>query len=304
MNLAQLQNFVRIIEARSLSRAAAIIGIVQPALSRQVKALEREFGVQLLIRHGTGVAPTPAGEALASAIRRILVDLQSAREAVHAIEHEPAGLVTVGAPSSLAAAFFPPLFEALHAKYPRVRLRLIDELSTTLLQRTMRGEIDLAVLHKDRSLERLRAAPFLQEALGVIGSPAALAAVGKVTIETLRKLPILAPTGPNRSRMAMEAIIGDLDTQLVAEVECLPALLRIVAGGHGFAILTYSAAQLGIQRGELAFQPLNVPRLKREMVLVRAAEGPPTAAVAVVERELRRVAAEMASTMQWQVLAA
>lgn len=299
MNIAHLQNFVRIVEAGSLSRAADIIGIVQPALSRQVRSLEREFGVELLTRHGAGVSPTPAGEALAAAIRRLLGDLQSAREIVHAIEHEPAGLVTVGAPSSLAEAFFPPLFARLRARHPRIRLRLLDELSSPLLQRTMRGEIDIAILHRDRSLERLKGVDFLEEPLGLVGEPAALGALESVSPQALQALPILAPTAPNRSRIAVESMIGSLESQLVAEVECLPALLSILARGEGFAILSYSAAARAIARGELGFRPIEGPAIVRRMVLVRAGENRPTAAAAAVERELRGLAVDMASEMHW-----
>ena len=65
VDIRQLQNFQRIVELQSLSKAAAVVRIAQPALSRQVKALEDELGVELLTRHGWGVAPTPAGRILA-----------------------------------------------------------------------------------------------------------------------------------------------------------------------------------------------------------------------------------------------
>jgi LysR family transcriptional regulator, nitrogen assimilation regulatory protein len=301
MNLAHVANFVRIAEAQSLSKAASMIRIAQPALSRQVRALEGELGAALLVRHAWGVSLTPAGESLLASARRILADVQQARDAVQALEQEPAGAVTVGAPSSLAATLFPPLLASVREKHPRVRLRLIDELSAALHQRSLRGEVDLAILHNDRTLGPLAAAPLLRERLGLIGAAAQMKALGPLTRETLAGLPLVAPTAPNRSRRALEAILGDLSAQLVAEVDCLPALLQMVAGGQGFCILSYSSVEALIARGELAYRNLPPPGPSRDMVLVRPLDRLPTTATHAVERELRRLTDELAGRMRWRV---
>ncbi|MFC3077437.1 LysR family transcriptional regulator [Phenylobacterium terrae] len=301
MNLAHLSNFVRIAEAQSLSKAASIIRIAQPALSRQVKTLEAELGAPLLVRHAWGVTLTPAGQSLLESARRILRDVQQAQEAIEALENEPVGAVTLGAPSSLATALYPRLLPRIRQKHPKVRLRLIDALSGGLHQRTLAGEIDLAILHNDRSLGPLAAAPLLEEPLGLIGSAAAIDALPPLDAQLLASLPLIAPTGSNRSRKTLEAIVGDPAGQLVAEVDCLPAMLQMVAAGMGFCILPYSSIEADAARGVLAFRSLPAPTPARDMVLVHALDRPPTLAAHAVEAELRRLVAELAPRMRWAV---
>ena len=78
MDLQNLQNFLIILDQKSISNAASIIRIAQPALSRQLRALERSVGAPLLIRQRWGVSPTPAGEVLAEQPRERLICLGGA----------------------------------------------------------------------------------------------------------------------------------------------------------------------------------------------------------------------------------
>ena len=91
MELRHLQNFLTILEQQSISNAASLIRIAQPALSRQLQALEREVGAALVVRHGWGVSPTPQGEVLAEHARQMLHHAQMALDAVSAMSSSPAG---------------------------------------------------------------------------------------------------------------------------------------------------------------------------------------------------------------------
>ena len=84
MHLRYLRYFVAVGETRNLSRAAAQLHVAQPALSRQIRDLERELGVELLERHPKGVTPTPAGEALIHGAPRILANTAIALERAEA----------------------------------------------------------------------------------------------------------------------------------------------------------------------------------------------------------------------------
>src|SRR5256886_2371888 len=84
VHLRYLRYFVAVGETRNLSRAAAQLHVAQPALSRQIRDLERELGVELLERHPKGVTPTPAGEALIHGAPRILANTAIALERAEA----------------------------------------------------------------------------------------------------------------------------------------------------------------------------------------------------------------------------
>src|SRR5256886_934407 len=103
VHLRYLRYFVAVGETRNLSRAAAQLHVAQPALSRQIRALERELGVELLERHPKGVTPTPAGEALIHGAPRILANTAIALERAEATAAGRRGRVVLGALRALFA---------------------------------------------------------------------------------------------------------------------------------------------------------------------------------------------------------
>jgi LysR family nitrogen assimilation transcriptional regulator len=299
MNLTQMRYFVRVCEAQSLSKAAAIIRIAQPALSRQVKALEQELGAQLLVRQPWGVAPTPAGEVLLDQARKVLKQVEVAREAVRATESEPSGPIAVGAPSSIATILFPPLLAALRRRHPRLRPMLIDEISGALHQRTLRGEVDIAILHADRMTGVFSQSPLLVESVGLAASPALAAKVEAPTPDEIATLPLLVSTALNRSRLTLEALLKGKALNLVAEVDCMPALLQMLADGAGFALLPFSAVHSWVERGALAYVDLGYPDLRRELEIVRAIDRPPSPSAKAVEALIRELVSGMQAKMRW-----
>src|SRR3954447_4058261 len=99
MDIRQLKYFLRVAEMESLSRAASVLRVAQPALSRQIKSLEEELAVLLLRRHGWGVTPTPAGQVLMIHARQVLKEVEAARDAVLACQAEPTGKLSFGVPT-------------------------------------------------------------------------------------------------------------------------------------------------------------------------------------------------------------
>lgn len=118
MDLRQIRYFTRVAHLRSFSKAAEQLEVAQPALSRQVQALEEELDVQLLLRTTRGVEPTDAGLVFLERGEKILISIEEMREAVvRAFEH-PAGELTLGLPPSLCASFAPSCSKTLARKFP------------------------------------------------------------------------------------------------------------------------------------------------------------------------------------------
>src|SRR6202035_4530916 len=100
MNLKQLEYFVQVAELGSFSKAAVVLDIAQPALSRQVRSLETELHQQLFLRNGRGVGRTDAGNRLVDRGSPVLHLFRHAREDPGASRDEPVGRVTIGLPPS------------------------------------------------------------------------------------------------------------------------------------------------------------------------------------------------------------
>src|SRR2546430_12646434 len=127
VHLRYLRYVVAVGETRNLSRAAAQLHVAQPALSRQIRDLERELGVEFLERHPKGVTPTPAGEALIHGAPRILANTVIALERAEATAAGRRGRVVIGALRAFFALGLPSAVqEELRRDHPEIALVLQD----------------------------------------------------------------------------------------------------------------------------------------------------------------------------------
>lgn len=143
MELRHLRAFVAAAEERNISRAAQRVHLTQPALSRQIKALEDELGVTLLERGANSIALTAAGEIMLVEARDVLARARQARERVQGVSGEPR--LRIGYAPSLAAGLLPIALEAFNQKHPRVRVELLDLSTLDMLEGLAQGELDLAL---------------------------------------------------------------------------------------------------------------------------------------------------------------
>jgi LysR family nitrogen assimilation transcriptional regulator len=301
MTLVQLANFIRIVELQSVSKAAAIVRIAQPALSRQIRALEQELGAPLLRRHGWGVTPTAAGEALLEHARRVLAVAEAARDAVHSLAAEPTGRVQVGLPNSIAAPLLPALGASLRERYPQLRPHFVDAPSDLLHRRVLSGKLDLAVLYKDRAVAPVVASPLLQEQLMLIGPPGATVDTSLKAGELLSTLPLVLPGRPNRHRLLVEQVAGEGPLDIAIEIDSLPGIIAVVHEGQGFTVGCYSSVATEVERGWLTVFPLR-PQIIRTLMLARLDVRAPSAAVAAVAREMCQMIVSLAPAMRWKPL--
>lgn len=145
MKLNQLRNVTAIAQHGSLRAAARQLGLAQPALTRSVQELEHELGSPLFERHARGVALTPLGSAFVRRARAILSDVQRAREEVEQLNGSTAGSVHAGLSAASHMAMLPKALPRFRARYPNVRLRLIEGVFPTLEAGLIDGSVDLYI---------------------------------------------------------------------------------------------------------------------------------------------------------------
>ncbi len=143
-----LRRFAHLLAAArhgSLTRAAAELGVSQPALSKSLRGLEQALGVALLVRTSSGVVPTEAGEALVARGRQIDAQLRAALADVERAKASAAGEVVMGCGPSEATRLLPRALEALRRAHPRVRVTVLYGLNEALMPMVKEGEIELAL---------------------------------------------------------------------------------------------------------------------------------------------------------------
>ncbi|MEU1982960.1 LysR family transcriptional regulator [Nocardia sp. NPDC019395] len=148
VELRHLRYFVAVVEERSISRAADRLMMSQPALTRQIKELERECGIDLLDRVPRGVEPTPAGAALYQHAARLL-GLAAATRDVARSASAARELISIGLPPGLPADWLAGLIRAFHNETPDIRIDFSDANSSAQLRSVQEGRLDIGIVHQN-----------------------------------------------------------------------------------------------------------------------------------------------------------
>src|SRR5207248_2659319 len=213
VHLRYLRYFVAVGETRNLSRAAAQLHVAQPALSRQIRDLERELGVELLERHPKGVTPTPAGEALIHGAPRILANTAIALERAEATAAGRQGRVVIGALRAFFALGLPSAVqEELRRDHPEIALVLQDLDQPELFEQLHAGDIDLGLGAAPAPHgAAIIVAPLWEETAdhALVPTAHALARHGGVTVSGLGDLPLVLPKH-GYSETVFERVLGAL----------------------------------------------------------------------------------------------
>ena len=172
MNLTQLTYFIRVAEMGSFSKAAIVLDVAQPALSRQVRLLETDLRTTLLQRTGRGVVLTDAGKRLFEHSVGILQLVALAREDLEATRAEATGRIVVGLPPSMGRLLTLPLVEEFSRVLPRARLAIVEGLSTHIVEWISTGRVDLGLVHNPEANPAIETTPVLDEPLWLVSAAA------------------------------------------------------------------------------------------------------------------------------------
>ncbi|GEL18508.1 LysR family transcriptional regulator [Pseudonocardia asaccharolytica] len=243
MTLQQLAYFVAVANVRSFTRAAEQVGVAQPTLSRQLKALEDDLGAPLINRGRGELGLTPAGEAVLPLARRMLADAESARTAVAELIGLRSGRVRVGATPSLCIGVVADVLRIFHEQHPDVHLELAENGSQPLVRALVRGELDVAVLVVPREgLDpTLDITPLLRERLSVAsprsGRPPSSRGSMSVT-ELSRRSLVMFRRGYDLREVTLQAYAdAGVEPKFAVEGGEMDAVLRMVEAGTGVAVV-------------------------------------------------------------------
>jgi LysR family nitrogen assimilation transcriptional regulator len=298
MNLKQLEYFVQVAELGSFSKAALVLGIAQPALSRQVRALETDLRETLLLRNGRGVTLTEAGKRLFEHSVGILQQVAQARADMGASRDEAVGRVTVGLPPSIGRQLTLPLVDSFRSQLPRARLVIVEGLSTHIAEWITTGRVDLGLLHNPEALPNLEITPILDEALCLVqpaGAPNGRPAGEPLPLAELPDFDLIVPERSHAIRRLLDtqAALAGLRLNIAWEVSSIPAIIDLVAAGYGHAVLTASAVAASARADELAVRPLTRPALISVLCLAASVHKRPTPltrrTTALLEELVRRM---------------
>lgn len=273
MNLTQLETFVHVAEHGSFSKAALVLGLAQPSLSRQVRALEIELREPLLLRHGRGVHLTETGRRLLDHCHGILHLLTQAKDDLATRRDEPVGDIAIAMTPSLARLHTLPLIRAFRKAMPKARVAIIEGFSAHITEWLVSGRVDLGLVYNPEPLPSLDIRPLRDGRLCLV-SLASDAPRGPVALRQLPKYPLVMPQRGHTFRRLVEsaAALTGVPLRIEWEVSSIPVILDLVNAGMGHAALDEDAIRPYRHLKRLAVTPIVQPEIGYTLCLVTPAK--------------------------------
>ncbi|WP_018637518.1 LysR family transcriptional regulator [Parafrankia elaeagni] len=263
----RLRYFLRVAEEGSINRAAAALGIAQPALSRQIRLLEEDLGITLFQRTARGVQLTEEGERLrattAAPLRQLELAMRYAGSPLARIER---GL-HIGLPSTAAGILAAPLLEGLSAAFPKVELQVSVGSTDVLVQGMLRGAIDISVIGPVQD-GRLFYRDLLSEELVVVGGRTSALHPGRaIDFAELANLPLILPVSLTGIRHSLENTALRLKLRIIPRfaTDSLEVAKDLIRAGHGHSVLPRSACVAEFETERLRHAPLRDPSLTQQL---------------------------------------
>ena len=238
--LNDLRAFLAVFDLGSFHKAAEMLGMSQPALSRRLQALEAMVGASLLERTTLRVGPTPIGLSFAPLARRVLHEFEDNLLGITGVGAQQSGQITLACIPTAAFYFLPRAIDRFHALYPRIRFRILDLSSNDGLLSVSRGEADFGINLTGNSETDLDFTPLIDDPFVLAcRRDHALAERTRLTWKDLEGEALVGVSRASGNRVILESALAALDVHLEFqyEVNHLTTSLGLVERGLGIAIL-------------------------------------------------------------------
>jgi|SRR5579884_282956 len=277
MDTRQLAAFCAVVERRSFSQAAEQLGVTQPAVSLQIRSLEKRLRVQLVDRSGRRVEPTEAGRRLYRSAQRLLaLEEQLLAELGEEAQGELTGRLEIGASTGPGGTVLPLALAEFQQLHPGVQLALSVSDTQRVIEQVARRELELGVVGAVRRHRGVVFEPFFRDEV-VLAVPAGHRFAGRtITLDELQGEPlILMQEGAGVRQVIEEELreagvrLRDLDVRL--ELGLQESARSAVLNGFGMTFISRSAIEADLAAGTVAIADVAGLEPSREISLVRSA---------------------------------
>lgn len=289
-NLARLSVFLTVAKEGSLTRAAAILGQAQSAVSRQISKLESECGGRLFHRTGRGVSLSDLGSRVLPRMEALVREAQELSSATHKFSHSPTGNVRIGALPSLYPLLIIPIFLHLRSTLPGIRLQVFEGSAGQIDQWLSNGYVDIGLpyrygKHLSSDVEPLaRVSSFL---LGCSGDT--LTSNPTIRFAKLAGVPLVLPVAPSGIRLALDQLSkrAGITLNVVIEADSIQIQKALARLGGIYSVLPAHSASEELDAGTLQASRIVEPEIDRTIVIGITTARPASRATVHVARLIR-----------------
>jgi DNA-binding transcriptional LysR family regulator len=269
LNLHLLRMFATVVRSGSFSKAADILNISQPAISKGVRDFELQVGCRLLNRSPKGVVPTPEGLALSRRADALFAVERAAEEELSALRGLHNGSLRIGASTTIATYMIPRYLGAFHRAYPGIDLHLISANTRDIAEKMVEHEIDIGLVEGPVDDKNLVAEPWRTDVMKLIVPPdhAFAKASGPIDPKRLENeiLIVREPGSGSREVVAQALAAHGIEPLRTLEIGSTAAIKQVVAAGLGVSIVSVVTVEDQVRLGRLKVLDLGGMKIERTL---------------------------------------
>jgi DNA-binding transcriptional LysR family regulator len=300
LNLTQLATFARVARERSFTRAAAELHLTQPAVTQQIRALERDLGVRLVDVVARRATLTEAGAMLAERADRLLAQADAVRRDLRDVAEARGGTLRLGATVTIGGWVLPHLLARFRDERPGVAVDVRIANTATIGGLAREGTVSLALVEGDLDDAELAIEPFADDALVlIVAASHPFARREAIAVDALADQPFVAREEGSGTREQFERALrgAGVVPRVVLALPAGEGIVRAVASGIGIAVVSQLVVADAVQAKTVVQVGVRGVDLRRRFTLVRRRWHTPSASVLAFEELARESgAAGMAKT--------
>jgi len=272
MDFRQLEMLLAVAENQSFTLAGQHLNVSQSAISRKIKLLEAELGIELFKRVNKRVYVTSAGETLVRCARRVFQDISHTSMEISEIAQMRGGHVRIASGMTACIFLLPPLLEKFKAKYPQLEVEIVTGPTELLLSQVLNNSIDLGVFTLPVESPALEVIPFCDDEMVVVTSTTNADFYKRKTIRASELIgqPLITFGKGSYTRKVLEEffIKTEAKPRITMELESVATIKPLVKIGLGISILPLRSVLEEVKRRELHYLKIRDYKLSRQLGVV------------------------------------
>lgn len=241
-NLDLYRIFYVVAKEGSISAAANILFISQPAITFQIKKLEEQLGLSLFTRTKHGMLLTDEGRVLFGYVKNGIENINNGENALSNLKNLDSGIIRIGVSTTLCRHILMPYLEKFHVQYPNIDIQINNNISNNLIKELRNGNLDILILFSPSTENKdIKIIPIVQVQDVFVGNKESYDLMkGKITLDNLKSLPLIFPNSSSNSRTFLNKYLKDnnIDLKPKLEVVSYNLIVDLIKAGFGIGYAT------------------------------------------------------------------
>lgn len=291
MDIRQLRYFVGVLEAKSLTKASALLHVAQPALGMQIRNLERELGVELVRRHPRGVTATEAGTRLLRRAEHLLQEFDLVRQGLIDDRTSPNGRVLLRVGRGLPRIVAATIAERCRRMFPDIQLSVVVGGRKQLYPVANAAEPELVLTFRPRDDLHLVSESLIQDELYLVCSAKETGVPHEIDFRKLTDRLLILPREPHYLRRLVDSIAQRIGRELkvYCDVDSLDTTAELVKRGLANTILPLGWVREDVRDGKFQIAKITDPMLQRTLFMLHSSSHSQSSTLNLIRREAREV---------------